>query len=78
MSKNPSKIADYAAILLAIGTYIFLCVMIWLEYQTSGELNPWMLGSLITMLLLSLGTLFGFGRLESVLEKVPVSFGNSK
>jgi len=73
------KAADYVGLLLATGTYVFLCWLIYVEYQNTGELNQWMLGSLLLMLLLSLGTLFGFGRLEQVFEKLPVKFnGGSK
>ena len=72
---KPDKAADYVALVLAVGTYVFLCWLIYVEYQATGELNRWMLGSLLLMLLLSLGTLFGFGRLETMLEKVPINFG---
>lgn len=71
---DTNQVADYAGVGLAIGTYVFVMYLIWMEYQTAGELMPWMLGSLLTMLLLALGTLFGFGRLESVLEALPVGF----
>jgi len=72
---NTNTAADWAAIFLAVGTYIFLCYLIYDTYQRTGMLDTWMLGSLITMLMLSLGTLFGFGRLGMVLEKLPVTFG---
>jgi len=74
---KPDKAADYVALVLALGTYVFLCWLIYVEYQSTGKLNRWMLGSLLLMLLLSLGTLFGFGRLETMLEKLPVSFGGN-
>jgi hypothetical protein len=75
---QPSNAADYVGLVLATGTYVFLCWLIYVEYQSTGELNQWMLGSLLLMLLLSLGTLFGFGRLEQVFEKLPVNFGSNK
>ena len=67
-SKRANVMSDYAAVVLGIGTYGFIAYLIFDHYQATGELTGWMLGALVLMLLLSLGTLFGFGRVEKAIE----------
>lgn len=78
MSDPPPKatrIADYGAVLLSVGIVTFVCAMIWLDWRETGELNSWMLSTLLVLVVLAVGTLFGFGRMEQALEVVGIDFG---
>ena len=71
-SASPERILDP---IFALGIVTFVCAMIWLDWRETGELNSWMLSVLLVLVVLAVGTLFGFGRMEQALEVVGIDFG---